>query len=166
MIKKLMLGMAVLAATIGATPAAQAWTKIKNNTPNQIFVSYGVISIGGVGCGYWTCRRGNSNGHRFRGWWGIAPGGTATVNGEAHHNATAHYVWGEDSLGHFWGGGGLVSGIMRPNAFDYCRNDPTLANWWGPAGSVAVDFFRINPPGSSCCGFWCSPVNFTQGLTL
>ena len=166
MIRKALIGAAMVAATLlGSTPSAQAWTKVKNNSANMIWVAYAHIAMEGVGCGYTTCRQGDavnfSNAYRVRGWWGIAPGGSATVNGNAHHNATRHQVYAEDAFGNWWGGDGRIHGVFRPQAFDYCKRN-LGEQWWGPPGSVWTDFFEV--PVARCCGFWCGGVNYTQGL--
>lgn len=143
-----------LALFLGASafvPSAHAWTKVKNNTPTTVSFAYAFSSVSGIGCGYSTC----GGGWKSTGWWNIAPGGTVTINGQAHHNAI-HQYYAQDQAGRKWRGGGRAF-ELRNSSFDFCNQGLNPANW--------QEVFKVMS-GSRCCGFTCSPVNFTLTLTL
>lgn len=152
------LWVAVFACLVCEVSGAEASTKFKNNTPNPVWVAYAHSADQGAGCGYNDGCGGAthlSGSYKVQGWWQIAPGGTVTVNGHAHHNAR-HQYYAEDGLGHVWQGGGFVF-ATNWEAFTRCGNS-------FPFGSINRTFRQLS--NSTCCGFWCSPVNYTLTLVL
>ncbi|HEX6245667.1 MAG TPA: DUF1036 domain-containing protein [Polyangiales bacterium] len=143
--------MSLMIGAVALAPSAHAWTKVKNNTPNTISLAYAFSSVSGVGCGYSTC----GGGWKSKGWWNIAPGGTVTINGQAHHNAD-HQYYAQDTQGRKWRGGGRAF-ELRNTPFDFCNQGLFPGTW-------QEVFKKIS--GSRCCGFWCSPVNWTETLIL
>lgn len=152
---KFLRSIAFLAILFGAgalAPSAHAWTKVKNSTPTTITLAYAFSSVSGIFCGYSTC----GGGWKTIGWFNIAPGGTVTINGQAHHNAE-HYYYAQDQAGHKWRGNGGKSFELRNAKFEFCNQGIHPGQW--------VENFNVITRGT-CCGATCSPVNFTQTLTL
>ena len=149
--RKWMGSAAVALALLGAASTASAWTKFKNSTANTVWLAYAYQSVSGVACGYSTC----GGGWRVQGWWQIAPGGTVTVNGHDHHNAK-HHFYAQDQFGHIWNGTGTQQ-RLETGAFDYCNGIINPGDW--------IEKFQI-VRNTTCCGFWCDPVNYTANLVL
>lgn len=147
----LLLGVVTLAGLAGP---ANAWTRFHNNTSNTISTAHAYDSVSGFLCGY---SDGCPSNWHLKGWWNIAPGGTVTVDGNAWGNAS-HDVYGFDSLGHEWTGGGGNPlggsyGIPFDRAFSGCQYDfLTLPR------TEYRTFARIRY--STCCGGSC-PSNYT-----
>lgn len=138
-------------AAIGMAGSASAWTDIKNGTPNTVSVAYAHSSTSGILCGYSTC----GGQWQSQGWWNIAPGGTARVNGHSYGNAYEH-LFAMDNFGHRWQGttSATVHWIDWNNAYSMC-GDPTPSN--------TASFIVIH--STRCCGGSC-PDNHTVTLTL
>ena len=140
-----------------------ATLKYHNGTPNTLFSLDAFASTSGFGCGFDDGCSGVESqasfppGYRVRGWFQIAPGGTATVEGHAFHNAK-HDGFAQDQFGHVWQGGGhsfCISTDVQNHCGSVCP---------GSAQVTFPVFFSLSR--TNCCGITCSPENFTMNFTL
>jgi hypothetical protein len=155
------LSLLAAAALVCWSGQSSASLRYRNSTPNTLFTLNAFASTEGAGCGFSDgCPGGEGSsfpaGFRVRGWFSVAPGGVATVETHAFHNAK-HQGFAQDLLGNVWGGGGST----------FCINNEVqnhCGNGCAPGAQRIVSFFHISH--TTCCGFWCTPVNFTLNLTL
>jgi|SoiMethySBSTD1v2_1073268.scaffolds.fasta_scaffold128329_2 hypothetical protein len=148
------------AALLSVSGESAAWTKYKNKTPNTISTVHGFASGQAFGCGFDDgCRLSGDDleDFRIRGWFNIAPGGSVTVETHAFHNS-AHIGYAEDNFGHVWNSN-LQQICISNNAFDVCGS-----NCPGSGTPRRVSPFQFR--NARCCGFTCSPVDFTLNFTL
>src|SRR5882724_376704 len=112
--------LALLTSATSVTPA-HAWLKFKNNTSHTVWVTHAVEDTFGADSFYSVCDvTGCGEGHFLvHGWWGIAPGGTATVYGGTFHNFYQKYH-AEDDFGHRWVGAATFDTPL--SAFSFCDN--------------------------------------------
>lgn len=111
------ISVAVLAGSGGQ---AHAWYKLRNDTPNKLFVVHAYNSMTGFLCGFNDgCDDRVINGYRVHGWFHIEPGATVTVLSQNWGNAY-HQVFANNLFGHVWTGNGDHFGT--PNtAFNRCE---------------------------------------------
>jgi uncharacterized membrane protein len=153
---KTILAMGAALMLAAAAGDAHAWMKVKNNTPNTIWFVHAFASTSGFGCGYDDGCTGENGEWAVQHWWGVAPGGTATVQSQNFGNAW-HQYYAEDDFGHFWAGDG-----------------ENVCLWWNGNGMCSdlcdtnaytqVNLRRLRD--TRCCGLGCSPDNYTLTLTL
>jgi len=150
-----MAALLVGAASLSCVTApAAASTKFHNSTGNTIWAAHAFDSVSGLGCGY---SDGCPSSSRVKGWFPIAPGGTATVDSRGWGNAR-HEIYAEDGLGHFWEGD---SAYVVPNdAFDRCQYD----DWLYAQPTSNYYYFRL-VRNTTCCGIGC-PGDKTYNFTL
>jgi uncharacterized membrane protein len=161
------LGMIGALGLMGSKPA-HAWTKVKNNTNNVVFVSHAFASVSSIFCG-WSdgCNGAGVQDWRVEGWWAIAGGGgSVTVHGSGYGNAL-HDIFAEDEFGHRWDANspGATPGQwftdIPQTAFGFCEDGITNNNPLPPRRTLRY----MNVRGSRCCGGAC-PSNGTITLTL
>jgi hypothetical protein len=156
-ILRLLGGLSLCAAVLlGNAGSAQAWYKVTNKTPNNVWMTHAFWSMSGLGCGYNDgCDNNSTSGWRVHGWWMISPGGTAIIQTENWGNA-AHEIQANDFVGHFWGG--TSREFNTPNTvFNRCQ---------GLFTDLDIPLIRyVNLRNSACCGGSCTS-NFTTSLIL
>lgn len=157
---KFILTTAALAMALIAGKAS-ANSSFHNGTSSTVWVAYGIQSWWDTSfpcisssCGKMIIQ--------YYGWYGIAPGGTTTVDYSAHHHFY-HYYYAEDSLGHFWGGNTVLCTPWA--AFGQCQGTACT-------GSYRNLGYREATHGAVCCGelgCWPGPTyydNWTYNLVL
>jgi hypothetical protein len=148
-----------LAAALAVTVAPQeskAWVKFKNDTPYTVWVWHAYASVDSIFCGFYdSCPRPGYADYRIKGWWNIARGGTATVDGENYGNAKRQF-YAYTNEGYWWGGGGTIFKI-RWDAYNSSCGDQFDLSW----PSKEFRWYRK----SRCCGGTC-PSNHTVRLVL
>jgi uncharacterized membrane protein len=145
-----------VAMLMGGAGKASAWYKVKNSTPNTVWVSHAYWSMTGLGCG-WNdgCDNNSTSGWAVHGWWQISPGGVAILLTQDYGNA-AHQLFANDSFGHVWGNNGFSFGT--PNTvFARCEGLFTELNM------PYLQYRTVR--ATACCGVGCT-TNFTTNLTL
>jgi uncharacterized membrane protein len=133
------------AVFLGSAGRANAWYKVRNNTPSTIWVAHAFASTIGLGCGWDDfCDDRTLNGWRVEGWWAIAPGATTTIHSKGFGNAV-HQLFGNDFVGHVWGNSGGWFGT--PNAA-FSRCEPSFTD-----DQPYYHYAKIRD--SWCCGGSC-----------
>lgn len=147
-------------ALLGSAQQAQAWTKVRNDTPNPIFLLYALSADSGLGCGYDDPCTDDVESSHITGWFVVQPGQSLQINGNSHHNGI-HEMYAEDDFGHSWtGDNGFIPGFPRPQSIDACFYiAPDIA------GSTWYPSFMMYPQ-EDCCGFLCGPEDWEEKLTL
>lgn len=153
LIGALVLGGATLAGSPGT---AHAWYKVKNATPNTVWVSHAYWSMTGFLCG-WNdgCDDNSTSGWAVHGWWQISPGGTAILLTQNYGNA-AHQIFANDAFGHVWGQDGGSFGT--PNT-PFWRCEGLFTDLDIPY----LTYRKIR--NTACCGGSCQ-ADFTTTLSL
>jgi hypothetical protein len=142
-----------LATLVGASGDAAAWTKFRNQSSFNISTAHAYSATKGVLCGY---SDGCPSNWHISGWWNLAPGQVATVEGHGWGNAY-HQAYAFDGDGHEWSGGGESYGIPFDRAFSGCRYDFLTL----PATQYRT-FFKAR--GSRCCGGSCPGDGYVNFL--
>jgi len=146
-----------VAMLLGSAGTAHAWYKVKNSTPNTVWVSHAYWSKSGLGCG-WNdgCDNNSTSGWAVHGWWQISPGGVAILLTQGYSNA-AHQLFAHDGLGHVWG----------QNGFSFGTPNTVFARCEGLFTDLDIPYLQYRTIRSSaCCGIGCSPSDFTTTLSL
>jgi uncharacterized membrane protein len=160
MLKRLLETGVVVAALAIATPA-HAEFKIRNGSPNVLWVVRGLQAF----CS-WTdgCADGifeSGFAKRVDGWYRLDPGQTATLFNHDFGNADV-YWYAEDDFGHFWKGQGFtVNDCVTWAAFGYCEGQSVACDFTLPVG---LD----TSTGDTCCTpLFCGlERTFTRNLIL
>lgn len=126
---------------LSAGSAAHAYGfEIHNETPNTVWTAIATHKKFYVFCQESDC----GEKWRVKGWWQIAPGGMALVDGEDFHKK-AHDWYAEDAVGHVWSGATVYCSPWA--AFNYCM--PRTCT-----GTDRMLGYR-NKNLTTCCGAFC-----------
>lgn len=144
------------AVVLSSGGTAHAWYKVKNSTPNPVWVAHAYASTSGILCGWKDgCDDNSTSGWAVHGWWNIAPGGVAILLTQNYGNAV-HQIFAHDNVGHVWGQNGGFWGT--PNTvFARCEGLFTDLNL------PYVQYRKIRT--GWCCGGSCQ-ADATTNLVL
>jgi Protein of unknown function (DUF1036) len=168
---KRLFGIVLMLAMGLVSSGAQAWVKFQNNWTGTVWVThyYSIMSpptnclLDDIGC--WINSNGTwiDGGPKTEGWWQIAPGGSKKPYGGDWHQLTVYRYYAEDDDGGFWGPPGPRR--CGTNAeFHRCDATPCDTNANCGSGNRCITYSADKQTGGGCCGFWCSPDDYTFNL--
>lgn len=119
--RSLAAAVAFAGVSVSSPEDAHAWLKFTNSTPWTVWVSHAYASYDSGVCGFWDACQGSSgvDTYRVQGWWGMAPGGSATVDSHRYGTAWRQYYAVADN-GAEWRDGGYTFWLDFNNHFSFC----------------------------------------------